>query len=269
MDNLQLASHAYAIRSAGFTRIEAQVTGAWLDELRELTDRSLAASMRIYRACGKLKFVSLGEGYEASRCLYCWGDAAVRLLDLDCVHAVAKEVLGEFRLWDLSALSVAARRNDAKPFALGFHRDFPLVDTRVAPPQYLWCFFCLYDTTPQTGPTWVVPGSHHLANPKFESDDQLRAFARPISQQICAAAGDLIVLNPTALHSAGQNVTDRPRRLINIGLCSAGNAPLLDHWAIAGPTIQPRVNARVRQFMQSDVKGLDKTWDALPEGWSA
>jgi hypothetical protein len=267
MDALQIISHAYSVRCAGFTRIESQVTGAWLDELRELTDRALSTAVRVHRATGKLKFTAVSEGYQASRCLYSWGEAARRLLDLDCVHAIAAEVLGEFKLWDLSALSVIPSREAITAYARDFHRDFAPVDTRVSKPPYLWCFVCLDDTTPQNGATWVVPGSHHLPNPPLEAREQLQTVAGPISQQVCASAGDLVMLDPTGLHSAGQNTTNRPRRLINIGLCGAGAKPLLDHWAVAGPAVQPHVSERVRRILQSDVQGLERTWDALPEGW--
>src|SRR5215510_9336034 len=98
MDALRLASHVYAIRSTGFTRIQAQVTGAWLQELRELTDRALASAMRVYQANGKLRHTAMSPGYQAARCLYCWGDAALRLLDMDVIHAVAASVLGDFQL---------------------------------------------------------------------------------------------------------------------------------------------------------------------------
>jgi hypothetical protein len=255
------------IRCAGFTRIEAQVTGQWLDELRELTDRALAEAKRVFHARGRLGHTAFNEGYEATRCLYCWGDAALRLLDLDSVHAIAAEILVDPRLWDLSALSVTPARREAGPAAGDFHRDFAIVDTRVSPPPYLWCFVCLDETTPQNGATWIVPGSHHVPNPQLDDPKTIQALARPISRQLCASVGDLVMLNPTALHSAGTNLTSRPRRLINIGLCGAGSAPLVDHWAIAGPAIQPRVSDRVRRLMRCDVSGLDSTWDALPEGW--
>jgi Phytanoyl-CoA dioxygenase (PhyH) len=267
MDDLRIASHSYAIRCAGFTRIEGQITGSWLDELRDLSDRALAAAMRVYRVRGKLAHTAFGDAYEACRCLYCWGDAALRLLELDCIHALAAHVLGEFKLWDLSVLSVTPSRGDSDPTPRGFHRDFTPVDSPLARPPYLWCFVCLDDTTAQNGATWVVSGSHHVPNPRVQSPDQLQTLAGPISQQACASAGDLVVLDPTALHSAGQNLTDRPRRLINIGLCGAGSPPLVDHWAVAGPALQPRVSARVRRLMQSNANGLDQTWDALPEGW--
>jgi hypothetical protein len=275
MGGSSIQSHAYAVRAAGFTRIEAQVDRSWLDELRALTDRALAAARAVFRAKGKLNSTAFSDDYEASRCFYCWGDAALRLLDLDVIHAIAQHVIGDgYRLWDVSVLSVASAANRGEresAFAAGdYHRDRHPVDTRVGKPPFLWCFVCLDDVTPRNGATWVVPGSHHVPTPAgLEMGSvPLSSFARPISVQACAAAGDLIVLNPTALHSAGQNLTDKPRRLINVGLCSPGTPPLLDHWAIAGATIHQRVSPRVREMLRSDAEaGLEKTWDALPEGW--
>jgi hypothetical protein len=67
MDNIRLASHAYAVRATGFTRIEKQVDEEWLEELRGLTDRALAAARKAYRAKWSLRSNAFSDAYEASR----------------------------------------------------------------------------------------------------------------------------------------------------------------------------------------------------------
>ena len=56
--------------------------------------------------------------------------------------------------------------------------------------------------------------------------------------------------------------------MINISICHADVRPLLDHWAIAGPAIQPRANDRLRRMLGAESGWPpDPTWSLLPEGW--
>ena len=266
MDSLALSRHIYAVQTVGYTRIESQVTGAWLDELRCLTDASLAAAMKIYRERGSLSHCSLGEGYEAARCVYCWGEPAMRLLDHEIIHALAAGLLGAYRLWDLSALAVVPRSTQSPTPPPSFHRDRSIVDTRTAKPPFLWCFLALDDTTVENGATWVVPGTHHIELRPKVGGEEFRKLIEPMSLRACAKAGDLIVLDPTMLHAAGINQTNKPRRLLNVALCLDTVRPLLDTWTIAGPAIHARASGRVRDLMQGG-EGLDQTWDSLPPEW--
>ena len=63
MESLQLASHVYAIRCSGFTRIAAQITGPWLDELRGLADSAVAVAREVYRAKGKLRHTAFNRAW--------------------------------------------------------------------------------------------------------------------------------------------------------------------------------------------------------------
>lgn len=267
MAPLELSRHLYAILAMGFTRVPAQVVGQRLEDLRALADRGLDEARRIFNLRGKLNFTVTRPGFESCRCLYTWGDPAVQLLDLDAIHAIAEALLDDYRLWDQTALSVTPQPPEQSAMSARFHRDTGIVDTRSQKPPYLWCFLCLDDTTPENGATWVVPGSHHMDIPQSAAGESFQAFVQPMAQQVCARAGDLIVLDPTVLHSTGHNTTGGPRRLINVALCSKGTPPLMDHWEIAGPAIQSQSAKRVRAMMRSDSPGLEKTWDALPPGW--
>ncbi|MCE9589319.1 MAG: phytanoyl-CoA dioxygenase family protein [Planctomycetes bacterium] len=267
MSPLELDRHLYAIRAMGFTRVPAQVVGRRLEDLRALADRGLDEARRVFGLRGKLNFTVTRRGFECCRCLYTWGDAALQLLDLDTIHAIAQPLLDDYRLWDQSVISVTPQPPEQAALSERFHRDTKIVDARTEKPPYLWCFICLDDTTPENGATRVVPGSHHLDIPRSVAGESFQAFVQPMAQQLCADAGDLIVFDPTLLHSAGHNTTDRPRRIINVALCSRGTPPLMDHWAIAGAAVQSRLADRVRAMMRSDSPGLGKTWDALPPGW--
>ena len=43
--------------------------------------------------------------------------------------------------------------------------------------------------------------------------------------------------------------------------------PLMDHWSIAGPTIQAKASVGARQMLGADDRPPDVTWAVLPDGW--
>ncbi len=265
------SKHLYALSASGYTRLPAQVSGTELESLRESADRAMAAAQAKIREGESLKHTGGSEFYHASRCLYCWGDAFVRLLDLEAVHALASRLVNPYLLWDLSVLSVLPTPENAKSATTSWHRDYGGMMIGGQKPGYLWFFLCLDDSTPENGATWVVPGSHTTSTPDEPhhggpwANDDLEHFTS--RTQVCGKAGDLLVLNPSLLHSSGRNTTRQPRRLVNIGICHHTLPPLMDHWAIAGPKLQPKFSGRVRKMMGADREHPDATWTALPEGW--
>lgn len=267
----EYAKHIYALSASGYTRVPAQVTGTDLDLLRDAADRAMAAAQEKIRKGEKLKHTGGSEFYHASRCLYCWDDAFVRLLDFEPIHALATRLLNPYLLWDLSVLSALPTPGTAKAATTSWHRDYAGMMIGGHHPGYLWFFLCLDDATPENGATWVVPGSHRTTTPEEPShgntwaEDDLENFTSRI--QVCGKAGDLLVLNPALLHSSGRNHTEKPRRLVNIGLCQANLPPLMDHWSIAGPKLQPKFSERVKKMLGAHREHLDTTWTALPEGW--
>ena len=266
-----LARHAYAVDVSGYTILPAQVGSTDLDDRRLCADRALAAARVALRAGRKLKHTYTSEYYEAVRCLYCWGDACVRLLEHDTVHALAALLMGKYRLWDMGVLSALPTPPTASTATTSWHRDFGHIVSGTPVPGHLWFFLCLDDLTSENGATWVVPGSHRLSSVhepaigKAWSGDNLDAY--PSRIQLCARAGDIVVIDPTLLHTSGRNDTAHARRLLNIGLSHADLQPLLDHWAIAGPAIQAGASERVRMMLGADRAPLDTTWTVLPEGW--
>lgn len=259
-----IAEHAYAVSVAGYTVMPAQVGKADLDELRLVADRAAAAARAARQAGQQLKYTNTDEYYDAVRCLYCWGEACIRLLEHDALHALATALMQQYHLWDMELLSALPLPPGATKPPFGWHRDR---EAGSEIPDYLWCFVCLDDVTGENGATWIMPGSHRLSAIPAPALDGVAAG--PACLQLCGHAGDVVVMNPAALHSVGHNRTLRPRRLLLLGLGAAQTLPLLDHWAIAGPTIQQRTSERVRMMLGAARKeqGLDRSWTVLPEGW--
>jgi ectoine hydroxylase-related dioxygenase (phytanoyl-CoA dioxygenase family) len=139
----------------------------------------------------------------------------------------------------------------------------------------LWFFFALDDCTAENGATWVVPRSHRSRTP--ETIDFGRAW-RPLERELFAdarrlvmRAGDLAVIDARTLHSSDRNDTDRPRRLINLGMVHSAfrNRVRANHWRVAGPVLTSRASPLVRRI-------LGERWPdwphagpmpVLPPGW--
>lgn len=260
--------HIYALEVSGYTCLRRQLDASAVEELRACADRGLAALEAAIRG-GRVEKKS--DRYRTVRCMYVWGDACVQLLEHNAIHSLASQMMGSYQLWDMAVLAVFPSLEATLPSAVGWHRDFagPHFGTEI--PSYLWFFVCLNDLTPENGATWVVPGSHRVTSrherPLDEvcAEDSLEQY--PSRYQLCACAGDILVLNPTLIHTPGRNLTGEPRLVLFVGVCHTAVQPIADHWAIAGPIIQERASERVRRMLQGGRKPLATTWPLLPEGW--
>ena len=255
--------HRFNLLASGFTVLHQVFPQGKIAALAAGVDRALEATRAAVTAGRTLPYTFYDEStYLGTRCVYCWGDECVALLDEERLQRVAGAVIGPHRLFDMSAL----RALPSAPFALTrtqwWHRDIDVLPHSPPNVRYLWFFILLDDFTADNGATWVVPGSHRIPN---EAVPRKKDF--PTAVQLLGAAGDVIVINPSALHTVGHNVTPRSRTMINLSMCHADVSPLMDHWSIAGPTIQVKASPRVRQMLGADDRPPDVTWAVLPEGW--
>ncbi len=271
LDESTLALHAFSLAASGWTILPGQVDAQELAALRAASDRGLMALKRHHDLGLPVRHYSGSKHYLAMRAMYCWDEACRRIIEHPSIAALASRVLGAHRLWDLSTMCALPVAPGDESGATGWHRDFSGSDDG---PGYLWFFLCLDDVTAENGATWAVPGSHHrgpAGAPQFPlpetwcSDAQVTRF--PTGMPLAARAGDIMVLDPTVLHSSGRNATLTPRRLLNIGVCRHDRKPLFDHWALAGADVQRHASPRLREMLDSGPSDLDQTWSVLPEGW--
>lgn len=262
----EISHHAYALAVSGYTVVPAAVPASELEELRTTAELAFAAENAAEQ---KQPYTLVTQHYKAVRCMYCWGDAYLRILENTAIHSLAALVMENYQLWDMMLLSALPAPSGVAA-TTAWHRDFSGVHQGADVPGYLWFFVCLDDVTAQNGGTWVVPGSHRLHS-KHEPERDA-ASGRTLEQypsriQLCAKAGDLLVLDPSMLHTSGHNTGPHPRRLLNIALCNNAFSPLMDHWAIAGPAVQKNAGTELRAMLGADRAPLRTTWPVLPEGW--
>jgi hypothetical protein len=253
-----LTNHAYALAVSGYTAIPHQIQTQELKDLQSAADLALEAEQRTKN---KQPYTLVTDYYKAVRCMYCWDNAYLRLLEHPTIHALASLLIGQYQLWDLSLLSALPTPDSAASPTTAWHRDFQGVHRGTEIPGYLWFFVCLDDFTPKNGATWVVPGSHQI-NSIFEPNTDAckgNKFDQfPSRLQLSALAGDLLVLDPTILHTSGRNESARPRRLINVAICHRDKRPLMNHWSMPALRFNPmRVDKYVPCWARSASLGYN------------
>lgn len=202
------------------------------------------------------------------RCMYLWHQMIERLLDHDTVHALAERLMPGYALNDL----VANIQQGGKPHRQdgakrGWHRDYE-PRPREHGNAFLWCFFLLDDFTPDNGATFVVPGTHRASvgegpwwvDRKFHHEDN----PFPTQVQAIAPAGSLLVIDSSAIHAPGTNITPNDRVTLNVRLCEPDAANIADHWRVAGDDIRRRASPRVERMMRIDRPDLPGTWPFRP-----
>lgn len=253
-----------AVDLAGYVRVPSVVPLSDVAAVAGEADESLEAVQRVIDSGQRVSLLSLGKSYIASRVLYVWGPASRRLLDVDVIHQLSERLTDGYWLWDLSALSNLPAHNAESSPANHWHRDVRGPGFEVGRATYLWFFLCVDDTTPENGATWVMPGSHRPGTRLPDWNPRTTTQPPPSALQLCGKSGDLLVLNPSALHTAGQNLTDKPRRLVNIGIVARPTVPLFNHRAVGGATLWESASPRVREMLSPDISGLPGTWEVLP-----
>jgi Phytanoyl-CoA dioxygenase (PhyH) len=203
-----------------------------------------------------------------NRALYCWSAACVELLESPWIERIAHALIGPHRLHELAAQgAVPAPHLDSRR-AERWHRDQDL-ESAPGPDEVrlLWFMVPVDPFTTENGATWIVPGSHRL--PDRDTPVGGEGVVRfPTARQITSEPGDLVVVNPLALHTWGHNRTDRPRRMINAMIAAPEERTVLDHWKLAGPTLRAAASGRVRYLLRSPEPPLEPDWPALPPGWA-
>jgi len=273
--------HVDALNYSGYSVVPNALPPQMLDGLRNLADQVAQDYGDAYvngldpRTVGiNNKDGKLAEPYKVgmARCAYLWGGVGLDLLDLDIIHQISEKTV---YLYELNDLAINTAFPDPINKGWGWHRDYPhhMVDNDIRH-LFLWFFFLLDDFTADNGATWVVPGTHrrrsgeicHFERVRFSESNRYdhSSDAYPTKQQILGKAGDLLVMDANMLHSAGKNLTDQPRRAVNVRICYQFGNDQCDHWEVAGERIQKRVSDRVARIMHTRAKGLPTRWPYYP-----
>lgn len=264
---VDIHAHAAALTERGYTIIPSQVEPQHIAALNAAADKALDKVSRAISEGVKPAHTQFNPHVRSARCFYTWGEASCLLLAHPTVHALGRAVLGQAKLWEMPVLEALPMPSNAELGPFDWHRDFSVGQQQDLRQAYLWIFTCLTDVTADNGATWVVPGSHRNAALQAPSAEIGNGHTTA-AVQLTANAGDIVAINPVALHRVGENRTRRGRRLALIGLCRVDRRPLLNHWSIAGKTLRAHLPEPVRELLKSSDSTLDESWDVLPDGWT-
>lgn len=100
-------------------------------------------------------------------------------------------------------------RADRENFQAKWHRDLNYQHWTSSKPLAINALFCVDDFTTVNGATFVLPGTHHVA--EFPTN----TFASKFETQLTVPAGSYLVLDAMVFHRAGINRSGAARRAIN------------------------------------------------------
>ena len=267
----ELESHVFALRASGYTVIPGVLEPDHVRELRGIAAAALDRALEAERESGLLPQTIVEvhdpETFVLNRALYCWGEACIRLLEHPLIEQLASLVMGPHRLHEMAAQMAVPAPHVDPARTERWHRDVDLPE-RGDTVRYLWFMFPVDPFTADNGATWIVPGSQSLPDREIPRTRVSERF--PTRRQILSSPGDLVVVDPMALHTWGHNRTAAPRRMLNVMLCAPGTTTVLDHWSIAGPALRRSASARVRALLAEPTSpALEPAWAALPPGHPA
>lgn len=111
-------------------------------------------------------------------------------------------------------------RSDANE--CGWHADFTWMPFVPRPRPFFWltAYLFLTDITEESGPLWVVPGSHRWV---AEPDDRVVCWAEggnqiPGTRSLTGPAGTLMLFNNEIWHRSPPNVSDTDRLVLRVHL---------------------------------------------------
>jgi ectoine hydroxylase-related dioxygenase (phytanoyl-CoA dioxygenase family) len=192
------------IRRNGYSVIEGVLTGSDLEILHA------GALERIYDVqCeeigGEDVMLEIGEDGSVKH-LYSYDPFFIGLLKKEVPLSLTKHFLGDkFSLYLQNAImNYPTVENPASVW----HRDLPYQHYVSDRPLSITTLYVIDEFSPETGGTWVLPGSH--TNSDFPSE----VYVNKHKRQLSAPAGSAIVFDSMLYHQAGFNQSNNIRRSI-------------------------------------------------------
>jgi ectoine hydroxylase-related dioxygenase (phytanoyl-CoA dioxygenase family) len=238
---MELDRLSYGIRTNGYTMLHGGLSSNRLEMLRKCFDELLAKDEQLW---GKEKLIALKQ-YGALRNLANENAAFADLLQNTPVYEVIDMLLSEdYILHSFDGLALFP--GDGR-FPWDFHTDLSPLNGVAFPANRCPAINCLYyldDVNEANGATWIVPASHRslIKTPPVDCLAQL-------AQQAVGRAGDILMFDGRIWHCAGENRTDKPRRVLKALYCEAWFRPQMDYWRGIRPEVRNQFNPRTKRLI--------------------
>lgn len=236
-----MRSDVYQLKTAGYTFLRGALSAIRVKELRTSLDEMLQEDLATW---GAAVLDAIGQR-GALRNLCDYSEPFQRLLVESPVYELIDEVMGKkYVLHSYDGLVLFP--GDGR-FPWDFHSDVtPLAQVAFTPEQSpgINCLYYLDAVDNVNGATWLIAASHHalISNPPPEELAQL-AF------QAHGDAGDALLFDSRLWHCAGENRSNRPRRVIKALFCQPWLRPQMDYARAIRPEIQRHLDQRTLQLI--------------------
>lgn len=234
-------SQVFQLRSAGYTVFKAALPSARVGELQVALDDMWNQDAATW---GIDELEAIGQR-GALRNLCDHSSAFQQLLMDSPIYPTLDCVLGQqYVLHSYDGLILFPGQGR---FPWDFHTDVMPLAGIAFPANQSPAINCLYyvdDVTELNGATWLVPASHHALLGNVPLED-LSTFAF----QAVGEAGDALLFDARMWHCAGENRSDRPRRLIKTLFCQPWLRPQMDYSRAVRPEVQEKLDPRARRLI--------------------
>jgi hypothetical protein len=159
----------------------------------------------------------------------------------------------------LNSFGGAINTKGRTSYAQRIHRDIRSFSGDL--PLLLNTLVMLDDFTPDNGATWMMTGSHRMAEKPADADFYAQA------ERALGPAGSVLVFNSNLWHAGGDNVTDAARRSVTPMYCRPFIKQQFDYPRVLGYEAAPKLTAHVRQVVGFNARvpaNLDE-WYQPPE----
>lgn len=228
--------HLYQLQTSGYTFLRGALSTAHLDALRAGIDVMLEEDDATW---GTAELEALGQR-GALRNLCDAGEPFVELLVNSPIYPILDQLLdNEYVLHSYDGLVLLPGYGR---FPWDFHTDFTPLTGVCFPANRTFGINCLYyldDATEMNGATWLVPASHRCVLPK-----PVAAELAELACQSLGRAGDVLLFDARIWHCAGENHSNRARRLIKILYCSPWLQPQMNYAGAISPDVRTGLDAR-------------------------
>ena len=162
----------------------------------------------------------------------------LKLIDNDVFHSAVENIFGGNSILNTMGLSEVTSEG---VYTQNIHRD---VRTNTGDyPLWLNTLIMLDDSNLDNGATWMMEGSQNLSLVPSEKE----FFSQSV--QACGNKGDLLIFNCNLWHCAGENKTDKARRIITPFFSRPYIKQQLDLPSAYGEGFGDFVSKRIKQWM--------------------
>ncbi|GIE95221.1 phytanoyl-CoA dioxygenase family protein [Paractinoplanes rishiriensis] len=166
------------------------------------------------------------------------------LADMNPVYPVVDQVVGEVSIAAFDALGLMPGRSR---FPWDFHTDLIPFNRTANPPENSFGATCLYyldDAGPETGATWIVPGSQRCMLPDLPVE-----LMEQRAEQVVVQAGDLVLFDARLWHCTSFNAGTNTRWIIKQMMIWPSLRPMMDYTRAVRPEVKAGLPDRVRQLI--------------------